>query len=160
MEELDCINIPLRFTTEEIGLLPEFFNPVESSPLSDSEASEIIMADPKLCLALAKSLIEQRRHRNRLFGTFGRFGEPEWDTLLDLYVARAGSVDVSLSSACFRTMIPAVKTALRYLSLMVEQGILESYQLPTNRRLTYVRLSDRSAVLMNRHLSYLVAQAA
>ena len=160
MEQLDCINIPLRFTTEEFGRLPEFFNPVETDPLSDSEDSSIIMADPKLCFSLAKQLIKQRRHRNRLFGTFGRFGEPEWDTLLDLYVARAGSVDVSLSSACIGTMIPAVKTALRYLSLMVEQGILESYQLPADSRLTYVRLSERSTVLMNRHLSYLLAQSA
>jgi hypothetical protein len=160
MEKLNCINIPLRFTTEEVSRLPQFFNPVETDPPSNSEASGIIMADPKLCLSLAKSLIKQRRHRNRLFGTFGRFGEPEWDTMLDLYVARAASVDVSLSSACIGTMIPAVKTALRYLSLMVERGILESYHLPTDSRITYVRLSKGSTKLMNRHLSYLVAQSA
>jgi len=160
MEELDYMNLPLRFAMEEVGRLPEFFNPAETDSLSNSETDGIIMADPKLCLALAKSLIEQRRHRNRLFGSFGRFGEPEWDTLLDLYVARAGSVDVSLSSACIGTMIPAVKTALRYLSLMVEQGLLESYQLPANSPVTCVRLSERSAALMNRHLSYLVARSA
>jgi hypothetical protein len=157
MEKLDYIDMPLRLATEEISCLPAYSNPAESSSPSDSQASDIVMADPKLCLSQAKQLIEQRRHRDRLFGTFGRFGEPEWDILLMLYVARAELVDVSLSKACIGTMIPQTSTALRYLSLMVAQDMLESYKLSTNRQLTYVRLSEKSVMFMNRHLSYLVA---
>lgn len=152
--------MPLRLEAEEANQLQALFNLIEPARQSDGPTSNIRLADTELCLAHAKGLIEQRRHRDSLFGAFGRFGEPEWEILLTLYVAHAELIDVRLSQACAGTMLTSVTTALRYLSLMVEQEMLESYQVPTDQKRTYMRLSKKSATLMNHHLSHLVQQAA
>jgi len=68
------------------------------------------------------------------------FGEPGWDILLDLYVATVQDRKISVSSACIGAAVPST-TALRWLNLLSERGMIERYPDPLDARRSFLRLS-------------------
>jgi DNA-binding MarR family transcriptional regulator len=51
------------------------------------------------------------------------FGEPAWDILLDLYASEVEGRQVSISSACVASSVPAT-TALRWLNTLADSGLV------------------------------------
>jgi DNA-binding MarR family transcriptional regulator len=102
--------------------------------------------------ARALALYRARRARESSFGDHGDlFGEPAWDTLLDLFVAREAGRRVSVSSACIAADVPAT-TALRWLSLLEQRGLVERCADSGDGRRIYIGLSDTAHALMCRWL--------
>ena len=102
-------------------------------------------------------LIDNMQKLRRLRGQFfeeGLFADPAWDILLELYGARLRHNQVSVSSLCIAAEVPAT-TALRWIALMVERGILERRDDPDDKRRAYVYLTEPIA----RQLSKYFAQA-
>jgi DNA-binding MarR family transcriptional regulator len=97
-----------------------------------------------------------RRRRESLFETAGfgngMFGEPVWDMILDLYVARSQDKRISVSSLCIAAAVPST-TALRHISLMVQSGLATRQGDPDDARRVYIGLSDRAVELMDTLLS-------
>ena len=97
-------------------------------------------------LTLARMLYAERRRRDRTFPT-DIFGEPSWDILLDLFVARGEGRRVPTTSACIGAHVPPT-TALRWLRLLEGQGLIEREEDERDGRRTFVRLSTKGMDLV------------
>lgn len=101
-------------------------------------------------LTLARSLYAERRRRDRTFPT-DIFGEPSWDILLDLFVARGEGRRVPTTSACIGAHVPPT-TALRWLRLLEGHGMIEREEDERDGRRTFVRLSTKGMELVGKFL--------
>lgn len=88
----------------------------------------------------AKQLLKLRRFRDSLLGA-EHFGEPAWDMLLDLYIARCQGRKIQVSSLCIASMAPPT-TALRYISVLTDKGIIIRQPDPTDGRRILIHLSQ------------------
>lgn len=101
----------------------------------------------------ALALYRARRARAASFGGHGDlFGEPAWDILLDLFIAREAGRRVSVSSACIAADVPAT-TALRWLAILERRGLVERRADPIDGRRVYVDLSEDAFTMMKRWLA-------
>lgn len=103
------------------------------------------LPDPRL----VKRIIRARRARSKYFDD-EMFADPAWDILLDLTAARAEHRRVSVSSLCIAAGVPPT-TALRWISQMVESGLLERTQDREDKRRAFIALTDRTADAMARY---------
>jgi DNA-binding MarR family transcriptional regulator len=91
---------------------------------------------PQISLTkLARLLYKERRLRDT-YDLGNHFGEAAWDILLDLYASQR----VSVSSLCIAACVPPT-TALRWIKLMSDQGILVRLNDPDDGRRIYVELA-------------------
>lgn len=102
--------------------------------------------------AQASVIYRGRRARRVLFGDHGDlFGEPAWDMLLDLFVARETGQLVSVSSACISADVPAT-TALRWLGILERRGLVRRMADRCDGRRWHMQLSDEAHTAMRRWL--------
>jgi hypothetical protein len=100
------------------------------------------LPEPKL----VRRIIRQRQLRARFFDG-DLFADPAWDILLDLTAARAEHARVSVTSLCIASGVPPT-TALRWISQMVETGLLERVEDEVDRRRAFITLTDKAAEAM------------
>ena len=105
------------------------------------------LPDPKL----VRRIIRQRQLRARFFDG-DLFADPAWDILLDLTAARAEHARVSVTSLCIASGVPPT-TALRWISQMVEIGLLERKEDEVDRRRAFIALTDKAAEAMARYFA-------
>lgn len=108
--------------------------------MSAMNNSAVLLDDEVRWLRHARRLYSDRRSRASLFGDEALFGEPAWDVLLDLFIAAKENKRVPVTSACIGAAVP-VTTALRWLALMEERGLILREADPTDARRVFVRLS-------------------
>lgn len=95
---------------------------------------------PCSAVGVARALYGLRGRRNEILGA-ALFGEPAWDMLLDLYVARREQQRPrSIMDLCVSSRV-ATTTALRYIAALNEQGLLLIENDPTDRRRRFVLLT-------------------
>jgi DNA-binding MarR family transcriptional regulator len=103
-------------------------------------------------LAVARRLYRERRARDLFLGT-ALFGEPAWDMLLELYVARAEGRRLTTTGACMASGVPST-TALRWLIKLEEASLVRRSYDSGDGRLALVDLTDEAvgsmAELLNR----------
>jgi hypothetical protein len=87
-----------------------------------------------------QQIIKGRRIRDRFFPA-NLFADPAWDILLDLTVARLEGRQISVSSAAIAAAVPTA-TALRWLKQLVDIGLIERVLDPTDKRRTFILVSD------------------
>lgn len=101
---------------------------------------------------VAKRLYELRRVRDDLLGD-ALFSEPAWDILLDLFVSDSEARRLSVSAVCIGARAPSA-TALRYLALLQEAGLVERTRDELDGRRSHVCLTPsgrrRMATLLER----------
>lgn len=107
------------------------------------------MPDPRLI----RQIVRQRQLRARFFDG-DLFADPAWDILLDLAAARAEHKRVSVTSLCIASGVPPT-TALRWISQMVESGLLERVEDDADKRRAFIALSDKAADAMARYFAEL-----
>ena len=88
-------------------------------------------------------LLRARRLRDQ-FIPGGMFADPSWDILLDLMVARLSRKPVSVSSLCIAAAVPST-TALRWIKLLTDKGMLIREPDPGDGRRVFVGLADTVA---------------
>jgi DNA-binding transcriptional ArsR family regulator len=112
---------------------------------------QTIKADDLLALAwLAKEELSERRRRSTAFSP-ELFGEPAWDILLDLFVAKVGARKISVTSACIAADVPPT-TALRWLTVLEGNGLICRQEDEFDQRRTWVTLSDEAFKKMTGYL--------
>jgi hypothetical protein len=117
---------------------PEDSNaPRTSGSLSVPQAAGL---DHPVWVELARQTYDDRRRRNKIFRSDELFGEPAWDILLDLFIAAKERRRVSVTSACIGSAVPST-TALRWITILERQGLLQREADPGDARRVYVRLS-------------------
>lgn len=102
----------------------------------DAEDSEV--------LSIKASEMYRARRRRQHYLDHDLFGEPAWDLLLDLFIARLQKKMVSVSSACIAADVPPT-TALRWLGVLVETNLIERFDSETDQRVSWVRLTDNAS---------------
>lgn len=117
--------------------------PVQRKSLYGERWGEV---DADLMLIKASEIYRARRRRKRFFGP-ELFGEPAWDLLLDLFIARLKKKRVSVTSACYAADVPPT-TALRWLGLLADSNLIERFESETDQRVTWVRLTDYASQKM------------
>lgn len=103
-------------------------------------------------LIQAKRLYAARRKRDHLFVGYDLFGEPCWDILLDLFIAGEERNLIGVSSACIAACCPPT-TALRWLGVLYEQGVIVRASDPDDARRVHVALSATGTQLMRAYLA-------
>lgn len=93
-----------------------------------------------------------RRSRDKANRIRSLFGEPAWDMLLDLYIARASGADLQVSSVCIEAGTPST-TVLRWIARLEREGLVYRTADRGDGRRRYVRLTDEGVLLMNRLLA-------
>ncbi|MBC2664756.1 MarR family transcriptional regulator [Novosphingobium flavum] len=122
------------------------------SILGDAPA---LLEDDARWLRGARRSYRNRRSRSAVFGDDGLFGEPAWDLLLDLFIAAKEGKRVPVTSACIGAAVPTT-TALRWLAVLEERGLVVREADPSDARRIFVRLSTDAYARM---VSYFVRTA-
>lgn len=113
------------------------------------EDSYLIM-DSTTVLAMARAEYRRRRNRGHFFDGDALFGEPAWDMLLDLFIAGLEGKQVPVTSACIGACVPTT-TALRWLALLEQRGLLCREPDPTDARRAHISLSDEARQRMEQY---------
>ena len=113
---------------------------------------QVMEKERETFLLAAKRTYANRRRRENILGNSHLLGEPAWDILLDLYIARGESHEVSVSSACIGSASPAT-TGLRWLGVLQKAGLVERVDDPEDQRRVLVRLSSLGVEQMERYFA-------
>lgn len=89
--------------------------------------------------------------RTHHFGS-NLFADPVWDMLLDLVAARAEHRLVSVTSLCIASGVPTT-TALRYLKILEDLGLVDRAADARDRRRRFVTLSEKGMGAMARYFA-------
>lgn len=132
---------------EEVGRIASVLAALSAEPgaagsaagaLADAEEAESGV-DP----AFVRSIIQARRLRDRFFPA-GLFADPAWDMLLDLMAARLEGKAVAVSSLCIAAAVPST-TALRWIKMLTDQGLVRRLADPQDGRRVYIELGEETA---------------
>lgn len=93
-------------------------------------------------VAFARRLVNERRMRDEAFGA-DYFQDPVWNLMLELFVAAGDGEKVGINRATQASGVPAT-TALRYIKMLSQRGIVARDQCLEDSRRVYVRLTERS----------------
>lgn len=110
---------------------------------------------PAQMAQMVRRIIAGRKLRDRFF-TDARFGEPAWDVLLDLTLAWLEEKPVSVSSACIAAGVPT-STAMRWISELIDRGIIERQIDPADGRRHLVQMTAQTRSAMLQYLASIAA---
>ena len=111
-------------------------------------------SDPIALAARAKRLYQERRLREKFFRNADVFGEPAWDILLDLMIAKCLNKQISVTSACIASSAP-LTTALRWIGAMVDGGLITRTSDEHDRRRAFVQLTENGYSMIKDYLEKL-----
>jgi hypothetical protein len=114
-------------------------------------AREARGVDLRIDAAYVRSLIRARRERVAAFGP-DLFADPAWDMMLDLLAARLEGRSVPTSSLCIAAGVPGT-TALRWIRLLAERGVIVRVPDPRDGRAVLIELSEGAAERLLAHLA-------
>lgn len=105
---------------------------------------------------LARFLIKSRQIRTKYLGEQVYLADPVGDMLLYLYVSRASGRAVIKSDLYTASGVPDT-TALRWIRVMEESGLIHSTRDNSDRRLRLITLAPETAEAFDRYLDELRA---
>jgi hypothetical protein len=101
-------------------------------------------------LERARQIVALYRKRDRLFqgcGVTSLFADACWYMLIDLFIAGRTGRQISVSSLCIASQVPQT-TALRYIAIMVEKGLIVREPDPADSRRVLLSLSSSTQETM------------
>jgi DNA-binding MarR family transcriptional regulator len=149
--EKGAIELALNQMEMSVALVRQYLSLAEEAlaPTAAERESQIA-ADAKLA-SVATEIFRFRRIRTKAFRP-ALLGEPAWDILLDLFEKTAREEAVSISSACIAASVPGT-TALRWLNVLLNEGLVERYSHDADGRVSLVRLTSMGMSLTRDCLS-------
>jgi DNA-binding MarR family transcriptional regulator len=101
--------------------------------------------------AIADRLYAERRRRDQMFPA-GLFGEPAWDLLLALLVAREKKQPMILSAA-YRAGRVTDTTGRRLLDALEAEGLISRRRAPDSRKARLIELTDEAVERLTDYLT-------
>lgn len=144
---------PLYLSEDEIAAVNRLASMVEDRAVERAGASAMptqVHAPTQLTL-LARRLKGMRNRRHRLFDA-SLFAEPAWDMLLALYVSDGEGYRMSVGELCEQSVVPNT-TALRWISILEQQGLIERQPHRLDRRIFHISLTVEGRSLMREFLT-------
>jgi len=123
------------------------------------DSAPILLDDDARWLRWARRAYRDRRNRSAIFDDEGLFGEPAWDLLLDLFIAAKERKRVPVTSACIGAAVPTT-TALRWLTVLEERGLVVREADTSDARRIFVRLSTDAYARMVRYFARIAMSEA
>lgn len=144
---LDVAEVPIRSLITEIQRLSDLLQLRLNAPTQPNREREGVAAlDLPPSVKTAISLLRLYAKRRNMPGS-DLFHDPAWVMFLDLFVAHHFKRKISVSSACIGSLSPNT-TALRYITISCERGLIERYFSEHDRRLVFLRLSNDGLALV------------
>ena len=109
----------------------------------------LLASDEQQARDLAR-IIRARRRRGKYFPAH-LFSDPAWDILLSVALADLEQQRISMGELCDAADAPRT-TALRYLQVMIDEGVVVRVDDPLDRRRKFISLSPNAAVQMAHYL--------
>ena len=106
--------------------------------------------DPEVLTRLALAIYRDRAARAQELPA-ELLGEPAWDILLDLFIHGRRGRRISVTSACTASRVPPT-TALRWIAMLVEIGLVSREEDLTDKRRAFLSLSDQGERAVTRLL--------
>ena len=131
----------LRRIAKELLILAEHDDDSDSNWSSETLYLPPYNTNLDHIIRFAQSLYKSRRVRARYFDK-NLFGEPIWDMLLDIFVHQSSGLPVSVKTLCLASDVPET-TALRYIALLVETGLIARKNDERDRRRIFLSLTPR-----------------
>lgn len=98
---------------------------------------------------LARDELAERQSRRKQFGQ-ELFGEPAWEMLLHLYVARVEGISLATKAVLASSGAPST-TALRHLSLLEAKGLIRRMASQTDQRVILIELTEQALKKFQRY---------
>lgn len=115
------------------------------------------LPDQPVTEAYIRALLAMRRKRDRFFEG-ALFADPAWDILLELYAAVLGQQRMSVGQLCRGAAVPGT-TALRWITMLETQGLIDRKPDPRDGRRFYVSLSSTGLASMVRYFKTVPVEA-
>jgi hypothetical protein len=112
----------------------------DDSNAPDEPSTPYNAKDSPAWAEVARSSYRERRRRSEIFDDPTLFGEPAWDIMLDLFIAAKERKRLPVTSACIGAAVP-VTTALRWLTVLEDKGLILRENDTADARRVFVRLS-------------------
>ncbi|WP_066719812.1 transcriptional regulator [Sphingomonas pituitosa] len=122
-----------------------------SAPDDDSKKSPFGRLELARIILWGRALLEREVAQDL-------FADPAFNILLTLYVSRADGKDVSTSAACTASGVPTT-TALRWINALARRGMIHKRSLATDRRFTYLELSEKTGTALDRYFDLILDRA-
>ena len=116
---------------------------------ADDPTTALDYSDEALATVAAR-VYRSRQRRARHFDPT-MFADPAWDMLLDLFIARVRGKQERTISLCIASEVPAT-TALRWIGVLDEHGLVERRRAADDRRLRLIALTDQGYRVMRQYL--------
>lgn len=123
---------------------------VQTDPAEVENSVDLEVYEPLLG-GIAKRIYEGRRAREKIIGS-DLFSEPVWDILLDLFYQQCLGRRVSVTSCCIAANVPPT-TALRWISVLIDRGILSRRPSNQDKRTTYIELTKNGYLVVANSLT-------
>lgn len=130
--------------------LAEALAPLDESTRKPVQIDDILSLDSRLA-DLAEAIYRARRLRSKTLSA-ELFGEAAWDMLLDLFINAVRKRRITVTSLCIASDVPST-TALRWIGILVAEGLVERVPVAVDQRATEVRLTDEGYATMRQCLS-------
>lgn len=121
----------------------------ESEMFAGDEPSRESGPVPQVSAKTVAAVMRARRVRATYFEQ-ELFADPAWDMMLELFHAELTHRRVPVSNLCSAAAVPAT-TALRWLKLLVEKGIVVRRDDPLDGRRVYVELQPQTSDSLKRY---------
>lgn len=106
---------------------------------------------PDRLLAIAQLVHKARKGRAEYFAT-DLFGDPAWDILLELFIAKLRGVRLSTTNLCLATAIPTA-TALRYVTHLEKVGLVARESCATDGRILWRSMTRKGFQIMSEYFA-------
>jgi CheY-like chemotaxis protein len=119
--------------------------PAVQSPLATPAPEPLEVVEPPVDREMLTAFIREllkKEARKREIGAGELFGDPAWEMLLDLLLARIESRQVSVSSACIASGAP-MSTALRLVRRLVSSDVLVRVPDEHDRRRNFLVINPK-----------------
>ena len=141
--------------SEEVSRIAGTLARLSAEPdVKPTAASPVV---PEISPQTISSVIRARRLRGRYFPE-ELFADPAWDILLDLLHSELRQTRVAVSHLCAAAAVPPT-TALRWMTSMVERGLIVRREDPFDRRRVFIELAPEVSLALRQYFVE-VGQAA
>jgi DNA-binding MarR family transcriptional regulator len=122
----------------------------EAADLVRTTLAEQVPRPSRESATLARALYRERRERDRFLpGDY--FSDPAWDILLELYASREEGRRISVTNLCEAAAVPTT-TALRWIKMLTDDGLLVRVADRTDGRRVYVDLAPSTVERLSAYL--------
>jgi len=136
--EIETLSVGQRDNRQSIADRMEALA-IELRSASDREVN--MVPTQEAFLGLAAKVYAARRSVDKVFGISSFATSPGWDIVLDLYQAKLGQKQISVTSACIGGAC-AQTTGLRWLQVLEDLQLLARIPDPNDKRRTVVELTE------------------